>query len=154
VRIENGEEVSRSVEAEWVARPPRSRIVGYGTKIVIRTIDTPEGPLEYWRAVRMYATSYSPCRIFRDRCDSSTALGAELKKGVLAMTNAWCRYTCGDRMYIPGYGTGTVLDTGGGIPGRYWIDLGYSDDDYVSWHHWVTVYFLTPVPDNYQVILP
>jgi resuscitation-promoting factor RpfB len=120
----------------------------------MRTVDTPDGPLEYWRAVRMYATSYSPCRIFRDRCDSRTALGAELQKGVVAMTNAWCRYTCGDRVYVPGYGIGTVLDTGGGIPGRYWIDLGYSDDDYVSWHHWVTVYFLAPLPANYQVVLP
>ncbi len=154
IRYEDGVEVERKVEAEWVAKAPQNRIVGYGTKIVIRTLQTPDGPIEYWRAVPMYATSYSPCRIFKDRCDDYTALGATLQKGVLAMTNDWCRYTCGDRFYIPGYGIGTVLDTGGGIPGRYWIDLGYSEEDYVSWHQWVTVYFLTPVPANYQVVLP
>jgi len=154
VRYEDGKEVIQSVEAEWVAKEPRKRVVGYGTKIVIRTLDTPDGPIEYWRAVPMYATSYSPCRIFKDRCDDYTALGHTLKKGVVAMTNFWCRYTCGDRVYVPGYGVGIVADTGGGIPGRYWIDLGYSEEDYVSWHQWVTVYFLTPVPSNFMWILP
>jgi hypothetical protein len=48
---------------------------------------------------------------------------------------------------------GTIADTGGGIPGRKWIDLGYEDDDYVSWHNWVTVYFLTPVPEYIPYIL-
>lgn len=155
MRMEDGVETARQMEAEWVAHQPRNRIVGYGTKIVIRTLDTPNGPIEYWRAVKMYATSYSPCRIYKDRCDSYTALGATLQKGVVAMTNDWCRYTCGDSIYVPGYGKGTVLDTGGGLSdGRYWIDLGYSEADYVSWHDWVTVYFLTPVPANYQVVLP
>lgn len=154
IRMEDGVEAGRQVESEWVARQPKNQIVGYGTKIVIRTLDTPDGPIEYWRSVQMYATSYSPCRIYEDRCDSYTALGATLQRGVVAMTNDWCRYTCGDSVYVPGYGKGTVLDTGGGIPGRYWIDLGYSEEDYVSWHQWVTVYFLTPVPANYQVVLP
>lgn len=49
-------------------------------------------------------------------------------------------------LYVPGYGIATVEDVGGGIPGRYWIDLGFTDYDIVSWHQWVTVYFLTPVP--------
>lgn len=154
VRYEDGVEAGRQVEAEWIAQEPRNRVIGYGTKIVIRTMDTPDGPIEYWRVVTMYATSYSPCRIYKDRCDSYTALGATLQKGVLAMTNDWCRYTCGDRMYIPGYGIGTVLDTGGGIAGRNWIDLGYSESDYVSWHDWVTVYFLTPVSVNINYVLP
>ena len=26
---------------------------------MIRTLDTPEGPIEYWRAYAMYATSYA-----------------------------------------------------------------------------------------------
>lgn len=154
VRYEDGQEVTRRVEDEWIAKEPQKRIVGYGTKIVIRTLNTPDGPIEYWRAIQMYATSYSPCRIYKDRCDSYTALGATLKKGVVAMTNEWCRYTCGDRVYVPGYGVGAVLDTGGGIPGRYWIDLGYSEEDYVSWHQTVTVYFLAPVPSNLMWVLP
>jgi hypothetical protein len=48
-----------------------------------------------------------------------------------------------------------VADTGGGYPdGRYWIDLGYSDADYVPWAKYVTVYFLTPVPASIPWILP
>ena len=153
-RYEDGVEVSRQSDGEWVARQPQKQVTGYGAKIVIRTLQTPSGPIEYWRAVSMYATSYSPCRIYKDHCDSYTALGYELKRGVVAMTNYWCRTTCGDQVYVPGYGTGVVADTGGGIPGRYWIDLGYSESDYVSWHQWVTVYFLTPVPSNYMEVLP
>jgi hypothetical protein len=43
---------------------------------------------------------------------------------------------------------------GGGFPdGRLWIDLAYSDDDWVAWHGYVTVYFLTPVPANILYVL-
>ena len=101
----------------------------------------------------MYATSYSPCRIFEDRCDSYTASGAELKKGIVAVRGYWYRYYGGTQVYVPGYGVGLVADVGGGIPGRFWIDLGYSDSDYVSWHQDVTVYFLTPVPDQIMYIV-
>lgn len=153
VRIEDGVEISRKTEAEWIARPVKNKIVGYGTKIVIKSLSTPEGPIEYWRSVSMYATSYSPCRIFKDRCDSYTASGAELKKGIVAMRGYWYRYYGGTQVYVPGYGLGTVADVGGGIPGQFWIDLGYSDSDYVSWHQMVTVYFLTPVPDQIPYIV-
>jgi resuscitation-promoting factor RpfB len=153
-RFENGEEVSQKVESEWVARQPENRIVGYGTNVVVRTLDTPEGPIQYWRVVTMYATSYSPCRIFKDRCDSYTASGATLKKGIAAMTGQWYYYTGGDQVYVPDYGIATVADTGGGIPGRYWIDLGYSEEDYVSWHQNVSVYFLAPVPSQIMWVLP
>jgi uncharacterized protein YabE (DUF348 family) len=153
-RFENGEEVSQKAESEWVARQPENRIVGYGTNVVVRTLDTPEGPIQYWRVVTMYATSYSPCRIFKDRCDSYTASGATLKKGIAAMTGQWYYYTGGDQVYVPDYGIATVADTGGGIPGRYWIDLGYSEEDYVSWHQNVSVYFLAPVPSQIMWVLP
>jgi len=154
IRYEDGKEVSRQVEDEWTIREPKPRILGYGTKVVVHTLNTPDGPIKYWRAVQMYATSYSPCRIFKDHCDSYTASGATLKKGIVAMTGTWYRYSGGDQVYVPGYGVGTVADTGGGIPGRYWLDLGYSDDDYVSWHQNVTVYFLAPVPANIMWVLP
>lgn len=153
-RYEDGKRVSRQVEEQWTVRDPLKQILGYGTQIVLRTLNTSAGPIQYWRTVQMYATSYSPCRIYKDHCDSYTALGATLQRGIVAMTNSWCRYTCGDKVYVPGYGVGTVADTGGGIPGRYWIDLGYSDNDYVQWNQTVTVYFLAPVPSNYQVVLP
>ena len=58
----DGVEVSRTALQQWTARAPLPRISGYGTAITVRTVDTPDGPVEYWRAVRMYATSYSPAR--------------------------------------------------------------------------------------------
>ncbi len=146
VRYEDGLEVSRDIEGEWVAVEPKPRVMGYGTKIVVRKLDTASGTIEYWRAVQMYATSYSPCRIFADRCSSRTYSGDTLKKGVAAVVRRWYPSMGGSRIYVPGYGTATILDIGGGIAGRNWIDLGYDDDSFVSWHQWVTVYFLTPVP--------
>jgi len=153
-RYEDGLEVSQAVDGEWTALEPKKQIIGYGTKIVIRTLNTPDGPIQYWRAVQMYATSYSPCRVINGQCRDTTATGAKLQKGIVAMTNTWCHYTCGGQVYVPGYGVGKVADTGGGIPGRYWIDLGYSESDFVNWHQTVTVYFLAPVPADVMWILP
>jgi 3D (Asp-Asp-Asp) domain-containing protein len=56
-------------------------------------------------------------------------------------------------MYVPGYGQALAADTGGGIQGRM-IDLGYLDEDYVSWHQWVKVYFLWPPPENVVWTIP
>lgn len=156
VRYENGKKVARQVEATWVARPPQDRIIGYGTKIVLRTLDTPAGPIRYWRAVRVYATSYSPCRLGAGYCNSITASGRVLHKGIVAVVRSWFYAMNGMQVYVPGYGVGVIGDIGGGIPGRPWIDLGYDDDNYVSWHQWVTVYFLAPPPppENILWILP
>ncbi len=152
VRYEDGMEVSRVVEEGWASVPPTPRVMGYGTQVVVRSTNTSDGPIEYWRAVTMWATSYSPCRIFADRCSDRTASGATLKKGIAAVTNFHYRFMGGTQVYVPGYGVATIFDTGGGIPGRNWIDLGYSDDDWVSWARWVTVYFLTPVPSPDRIL--
>ncbi len=156
VRYQDGQEVARQTEASWVARPPQDRIVGYGTKIVIRTLDTPSGPIRYWRALKVYATSYSPCRLGTGYCNDITASGRKLHKGIVAVLRSWFYSMNGQRVYVPGYGVGVIGDVGGGIPGRHWIDLGYDDDNYVSWHQWVTVYFLAPPPppENILWILP
>ena len=47
---------------------PVDQVLGYGTQVVTQTVDTPDGQLEYWRAVTVYATSYSPCRSGVERC--------------------------------------------------------------------------------------
>lgn len=153
IRYEADAETARMTEAQWVASEPRDEVLGYGQKIVTRTIDTEYGPLEYYRAVKMYATSYRPCA-FSDGCHYTTASGMTVQKGVVALAVPWYRAMAGQEVYVPGYGRAVVGDAGGGIPGRYWIDLAYSDDDYVGWHHWVTVYFLTPVPETILWILP
>ncbi len=154
IRYENGQEVSRETEAEWVASQPKAQIVGTGTKAVIKTLDTPDGKIEYYRAVSVYATSYSPCRQGMGRCSLSTSSGIPLAKGVVAVTLAWYNQFAGQRVYIPGYGVGVIGDVGGGIPGRYWIDLGYGEDDFVNWHDNVMLYFLTPVPADAAWTLP
>jgi resuscitation-promoting factor RpfB len=146
IRYENGQEVSRQTESEWVAKQPLARIVGYGTKIVQHTLDTPDGPIQYWRALTMWATSYSPS----SAGGSITATGDTVQKGIVGINPNYIPY--GTRMYIPGYGIGKASDTGN--IGPRWIDLGYSDDDYVSWHQYVTVYFLWPPPDNIVWIIP
>ena len=105
-------------------------------------------PLNTIGTLSLYATSYSPCRSGGSKCSSGTASGEPARKGIVAVIPSWYAYMSGQQVYIPGYGYGIIGDTGGGIPGTNWIDLGYNDDDYVSWHSWVTVYFLTPVPAN------
>ena len=67
VRIiyQDGKEVSRQTESETVVRPPQDQIIGYGTKVVIHTATVNGVQIQYWRAIQMYATSYSPCRSAR-----------------------------------------------------------------------------------------
>jgi len=57
VVYENGVEKERVVQREWVEQEPINRVVAYGTNIVIRTLETPDGPIQYWRRTRMLATS-------------------------------------------------------------------------------------------------
>ena len=154
LRYQDGVEVSRQAEAETVVRPPQNRIVGYGTKVVVRSARVGGQTIEYWRAVRMYATSYSPCRSGTDRCYNYTASGKLVEKGVVAMVRANYNAMRGQALYIPDYGYATIEDIGGGLPdGSLWIDLGFSDSDFEVWTGWVTVYFLTPVPANVLYIL-
>ncbi len=146
VRYEDGQEASRQTDSQWVALQPEPRIVGYGTNIVMHTTTVDGVTIQYWRAITMYATSYHPSEV-----GDTTASGLPLKKGVAAVdTSVIPLFT---QMYVPGYGQVVAADIGGGVVGR-WIDLGYSDSDYVPWHSWVTVYLLWPPPDNIVWILP
>jgi resuscitation-promoting factor RpfB len=154
VRYENGNEISRQIEEEWVARQPINSKIGYGTQVVPHTLETADGVIEYYRAVPVYATSYSPCRSGSESCLSGTSLGLPLKKGVIGVTYQWFLTFGGQEVYIPGYGRAVIADVGGGIPGKRWIDLGYSDDDFVNWSQDTTLYFLTPAPADVPWILP
>ena len=146
VRYEDGEEITRTVDTEWVARQPQPQIIGYGTNVVMYITTVDGRTIKYWRVLSMYATSYHPAGV-----GGTTASGLPLQKGVAAVdTSIIPFYT---HMYIPGYGEVIAADIGGGVIGR-WIDLGYSDDDYIPWHQWVTVYFLWPPPDNIVWVVP
>jgi resuscitation-promoting factor RpfB len=154
VRYEDGQEVSRGFDSDWVASEPVAQTVGYGTKVVPKTLDSPDGPIEYYRAVQVYATSYSPCRLGTGKCNYTTASGSQLTKGTIAVTRAWYRQFAGQRIYVPGYGVGVISDVGGGIAGRYWIDLGFDEENYQPMLGWMTIYFLTPAPASVPLVLP
>ena len=153
IRYEDGNEVSRLAENETLVRPPKTRILGYGTRVEIKTAVVDGVRIEYWRAVQMYATSYSPCRSGADGCYPGTSSGASLRRGIVGMRYSWYLAMGGQPLYIPGYGFATVGDVCGGCKDKPWIDLGYSDNDWQQWSSWVTVYFLTPVPSNIIYVL-
>ena len=151
VTYENGIEVARNVENEWVYSSPRPRIIGYGTQINIRSIDTPVGVVQYWRKVPMYATSYSPARS-GTRVTAPwyglTRTGKVLKKGMVAVDPDVV--PLGTPLYIPGYGLAIAEDSGSGVIGSM-IDLGYEDSNYEPWSRQVIVYFRTPVPADDEI---
>lgn len=154
IRIEDGQEVGREVESEWVAREPVNQVISYGTAINIRTLDTPEGPIEYWRVVRMHVVAYTPSSAGKKPGEPGygiTASGLPAGKGVVAVDPRVVPFR--SRVYVPGYGIAVAGDTGGGVRGRM-IDLGYPDNGYVHWSHAEDVYYLTPVPENITYILP
>ena len=153
IRYEDGKEIARLTEDETTVRPPKTRVLGYGTKIEVKTATVDGVNIEYWRAVQMYATSYSPCRSGGDKCYTGTSSGKSLRKGMVGLRYSWYLSMQGQQLYIPGYGFGSVEDVCNGCVGKPWIDLGFSDNNYEAWHSWVTVYFLTPVPANVIYVL-
>ncbi|MBI5942997.1 MAG: G5 domain-containing protein [Chloroflexi bacterium] len=153
IRYENGKETNRVTESETVMREPQERIVASGEQIVF----TPVGgdiPYDYWIAVEMYATVYSPCASGTGGCSYGTASGARAGQGIVAVDYSIYSYLAGMRVYIPGYGVATIGDTGGGpiiesaigVPRTKWIDLGFNEGEMRNMTGWVTVYFLAPAP--------
>jgi resuscitation-promoting factor RpfB len=156
VRFENGQEVTRNVEDEFVLEPPVSKVYRYGTQIVVRTLDTADGPIQYWRHFRVLATSYSANTSGTPstaKYYGRTVTGQQMRKGVIAVDKSVILLFT--NMYVPGYGFGQALDTGGAIQGRR-LDLGYDDSNLVLWYRWVDVYLLAPAPDPGRItyVLP
>ena len=150
LRYENGVEVSREIIETVLAQSPRDMVVHYGTRQALGSVDTPGGPRQYWRVLCMYATSYHPAALGGD---DRTSIGATLRKGIVAAYPEIIPY--GTEVFVPGYGIGAMADTAGWRSSPYWIDLGYSDDDWVSWGKYVKVYLLTiPDADKIDYLLP
>lgn len=150
-RVENGMIVLTREEGPWKASDPADAVLGRGTKVVIKTEVVDGQTIEYWRKVSVYATSYHPSEF---SYGAQTRSGLPLTKGIVAVAASWYNGLEMQPVYVPGYGHGIIADSGYGIPGRYWIDLGYDDENYVSWHDWTVIYFLTPVPAYVAAILP
>lgn len=156
VRYENGQEIERVLEDVWTEQSPITKTMAYGTKIVIRTLETPDGTIEYWRKIRVYLTSYMPASCGKPKDHPRygyTRLGWKLERGIVAVdpTVIPLRTT----LYVHGYGLARAGDTGGAVKGKF-VDLGFSDNDYESWHWWQDIYILTPVPAQSKIrwILP
>jgi 3D (Asp-Asp-Asp) domain-containing protein len=148
--------VERVLEDDWLAQAPRQRQIAYGTKVVVRTLDTPDGEIEYWRRIRVFRTAYTAdtCGKTRDHPEYGvTRLGWKMRHGIIATDPRVIRLRT--PLYVPGYGPGIAGDTGGLIVGRH-IDLGYEVDSLVWHHEWGYVYLLTPVPPAREIpyILP
>lgn len=153
---ENDQEVERLLEDVWAAQPPITKTMAYGTKIVVRRLDTPDGPIEYWRKMRVYTTSYTARSAGKPKTHPRygyTRLGWWLTKGIVAVDPEVIPLRT--KMYIPGYGIGRAGDTGGGVKGKF-VDLGFDQHNYQSWHWWSDIYILTPVPprDEIRWVLP
>ena len=151
VHYENDREVYRVEEEEWIARAPQDRTYSYGTKIVLRDLETPEGTLTYWRTIRMLATSYNAPTAGVSPTNPHygyTRLGWRARKGIVAVDPDIVKP--GQEVYVPGYGKAAAADTGGAIQNRR-IDLCYDDDNLVLWHKWVDVYVLTPAPSSSDI---
>jgi 3D (Asp-Asp-Asp) domain-containing protein len=154
VRYENGQEITRTQEEEWVAHEPQARVYKYGTQVVVRQVDTPSGTVSYWRKLRLLATSYSAATAGTPVTSSNygyTRSGLPARTGVVAVDPSVISLM--EQVYVPGYGVGLAADTGGGIKGLR-IDLCYDNDSLVHWARWVDVYLLTPVPGNIPYVLP
>lgn len=151
VHYENGQEMHRVEEAEWVAREPIDRVIRYGTKIVLRELQTPQGTITYWRKLRMLATSYNAPTAGKSMDHPQygiTRVGWRARYGIIAVDPQVIPLY--QNMYVPGYGLGVAGDTGSAIKGRR-IDLCYDDDNLVLWYRWVDVYLLAPAPPPSQI---
>ncbi len=159
VTYEDGREVGRQFLGEQVLRPPQDQVFYYGTKIVLRTLDTPYGTVEYWRKLRVWGTSYYPstCGKSPDHPEYGiTFTGKRATRGIIAVDPRVIPLHT--RMYVPGYGLGAAEDTGGKIKGLH-IDVCFDDADRGKglWDtHYVDVYLLTPLPPLHKIpwILP
>lgn len=150
-RLQDGDLLSSQSEATWKANDPQDGLMGRGTKAVLQSETVDGEELQFWRKVSVYATSYHPST-FGD--NPRTRSGMPLAYGTIAVSASWYPSMVGQSVYVRGYGYGRIGDSGGGIPGTPWIDLGYSDEDYVGWHSWTTMYFLSPIPAWYPAVLP
>lgn len=121
---------------------PIEKIVSKGTKIVWRTLDTPDGQIKFWRKMRVYATHYDKYCL---GCNDWTAIGMRAGKGVIAVDPRVIKLR--STVYVPGYGKAVAGDTGGAIKGNI-IDLGFEDARIAGWSaRYVDIYLLDKAPN-------
>ena len=134
--FKDGSEYDRQIVSSETT-PAKDKKILRGTKIVWKNLDTPDGPIQYWRKLRVYATHYdSRC----PGCNEWTAIGMRAGKGVIAVDPKVIPMR--SKVYIPGYGVAVAGDTGGAIKGNI-IDLGFDDAKTAGWKaQFIDIYLL------------
>ncbi len=152
INYENGREVQRTIDKEWIEAAPVTKVINYGTKIVHRDVTLPDGSTaSYWRTIRVLATSYTAATSGKARTHPEfgiTYLGWQAGLGIVAVDPKVINLRA--TMYVPGYGLATAGDTGGKIKGLR-VDLGYDESNLVLWFKWVDVYLFDPAPPADQI---
>lgn len=122
---------------KWVEREPKTEHARVGTKYDLQTTMINGKKVSYWGTLSVLATSYDKnCY----GCNDITATGAKLRKGVVAVDPRVIPLHT--QLYVPGYGFGKALDTGGMIKGNR-IDLAYDNIKTGDWsRRWVTIYLI------------
>jgi len=120
---ENGKLVREEILSRTIVERPRAEIIGVGTRVLFRTMQTPAGRIRYSDVLEMEATAYYPGPESTGRfADGRTATGMLAGHGVVAVDPAVI--PLGTRVYVPGYGIAVAADVGSAIRG-YRIDLAF-----------------------------
>lgn len=115
--------VHQLVVDKQTIEPPQAEIIGIGTRIVVRTMETPAGTIRYTDVLDMEATAYYPGPESTGVwADGYTATGLKAGHGVIAVDPSVI--PLGTRVYVPGYGIAIAGDVGGAIRGNI-IDLAF-----------------------------
>ena len=114
ITYEDGEETKREVVKQEVTIQPRDEVIQVGMN---DTISTSRGSTRFNEAMVVNATAYCSTD---PGVTNTTSVGARLKRGVIAVDPRVIPYYT--KIYVPGYGFGQALDTGGAIKGKR-IDL-------------------------------
>jgi 3D (Asp-Asp-Asp) domain-containing protein len=115
------------------ATPPAERVVRIGTQVVAQALPPPPDPtLNYVQAIAGSATSYC--------LTGHTATGTLAGPGAIAVDPTVIKL--GSHLYVPGYGYGYAVDTGGVIKGTL-IDVWLTCDAAIQWgRRQLTIYVL------------
>lgn len=142
VVYEDGRAVNRTIVSSEVVQNVVDRVIGEGTRVPSRTVDTPDGPIPYVEVREMEATGYEPGPISTGEwSDGLTFTGLRATRGVVAVDPTVI--PLGTKLYIEGYGEGIAADIGGAIKGNR-IDLCFDTyEEAIQWgRRVVKVYIL------------
>ena len=132
-----GKKFSEEIVSQKIIAPT-PKVVKIGTKIVWKDLQTPLGTMQYWKGIKVWATSYDKNCL---GCNETTATGLKAGYGVVAVDPKVI--PLGSKIYIPGYGFAVAGDTGGAIKGTV-VDLGFDDVKLGWWKaRYVDIYLLS-----------